>query len=331
MDAHGRTVSYVRVSVTDRCNLRCQYCVCDNPTFTPHEDILRYEEIAALIARLRAVGVEKVRLTGGEPFVRKGFAAFVERLLAADPGLDLRITTNATLLEPHVERLAAAGVRRINISLDTLDRAAFARVTGRDLLDHVLRAVEACLGAGIRVKINAVAMRDVNLGRMADFLHFIRTRPVDMRFIELMPVGHGAQEGRWCSGEEILEAAREHAELTPVPRARAATTGPATLYDLRGHAGRLGVITPVSSHFCATCNRLRITSDGRLRTCLFSDRTYRLRPILRHPHLGLEQVVRVVRLAGASKPIGFNLLQQAFRDHGGDHGVCTTGMSSIGG
>ncbi len=328
-DTHGRQVRYLRLSVTDRCNLRCKYCVREIPTFIPHPHILRYEEMESLVAQFRLLGVKKVRLTGGEPFVRKGFVDFLESLMQRYPDLDLRITTNATLLEPYVRRLADAGIRRLNISLDTLARDEFAEITGRDMFARVRRAIDRCLDNGINIKINAVAMHDVTESQVPNFLEFIRERPMDVRFIELMPIGSTANgiQQTFLPVSQLLTELRKHVTLVPLAQNPSVTSGPAKIYELPGYQGRIGVITPLSSHSCATCNRVRVTSDGQLRTCLYSDKTYQLRGILRHPKLGIEKVMEVIRLAGRSKPEGYKLLQQ--RAEGSS--VCRTAMTSIGG
>jgi len=329
-DTRGRSVSYLRLSVTDRCNLRCLYCDSRMRQWLSHEEVLRYEEFLELMGLGLKLGIGKVRLTGGEPFARKGFMEFVEAARARYPQLDLRLTTNATLLAPFAPRLAAAGVARVNISLDTLDPATFARVTGQDMYQEVRRGIDACLAAGLRVKLNAVAMRGVNDFELAGFINLARELPIDVRFIEYMPMG-GSEwkpEQVWRAAD-ILAEAKTLAELTPIERGGgpSADSGPAQMYAIQGGAGRFGLITPLSNHFCGSCNRLRITSGGVLRTCLFSDRVYRLRGALRHPKLGLAAVERILRLASQVKPLGFELL--AARRAG--QGVCGTAMSAIGG
>ena len=183
-DGHGRVVRYLRLSVTDRCNLRCAYCRSEiNQKFIPHPKVLRYEEMARLVGMMAALGVSKVRLTGGEPFARKGCDELLHLLHTRYPSLDLRLTTNGTLLEPHIPLLRSVGVSAVNLSLDSFDRETFARVTGRDLLPAVLASLDGLLQAGIRVKINAVAMRGVNDGQMDDFVHAVRTMPVALRLL----------------------------------------------------------------------------------------------------------------------------------------------------
>lgn len=326
-DDKGRTASYLRLSVTDRCNLHCLYCDDLTRQRISHFDILRYEELLDLIGLARSLGIRKVRLTGGEPLVRKGFMDFLERARLRFPDLALRLTTNGTLLAPFAKRLAAAGVDRVNISLDSLNPATFAAVTGQDLFRDVRRSIDACLDAGLRVKLNAVALRGVNDGELKGFLDLARQAPVDVRFIEYMPMG-GAEwkpEQIW-SARDILAEARTLADLTPLPR-ESADAGPAQMFAIAGGLGRLGLITPLSDHFCGACNRLRITSSGLLRTCLFSDSVYRLRPALRHPALGLAAVEDIIRLALRRKPVGADLLAAR---HAGQ-GVSATPMSAIGG
>ena len=343
-DGLGRGISYLRLSVTDRCNLSCTYCAGGPREFIPHPDILRYEECASLISLARSLGVSKVRLTGGEPFVRKGFTEFVVRTLAAFPDLDLRITTNATLLAPHIDTLARAGLSRVNISLDTLDRAKYQRITGFDRYAEVRGAIDACLGAGIKVKVNCVAMRGVNQEELPGFVDLARTLPIDLRFIEFMPVGgaNGWDEATVWSAEEIIAEAGKLAGLVPVGRGSQssetgkageaeANQGPARMFEIVGGLGRLGVISPLSCHFCASCNRLRVTSDGRLRTCLFSDKTYNLRPLLRHPKLGPDAVRRVIEAAIRTKPEGYKLLRERMQGRIQGTSVCATRMHSIGG
>ena len=311
-DRLGRTVRYVRLSVTDRCNLRCVYCRGGFERFIPHSDVLRYEEMLELIGLAASLGVEKLRLTGGEPFVRKHCIHFLESIRRAHPALDIRLTTNATLLEPYVQALADMGIGAVNVSLDTFRRERFTRITGRDMLPKVLHNIEALLAQGLRVKLNAVGMRGVNSDELPEFLAFARNNGVDVRFIEYMPMGQvaaGQPDSLWPA-EAIEAEAAQLATLTPVPQ-HEAHAGPARLFTLDGGPGRLGLISAMSQHFCAHCNRLRITADGNLRTCLFSNAHSRLRPLLRHPALGLEAVRRVMVRSNMRKPLGHKLLGNA--------------------
>lgn len=327
-DSFGREVHYLRLSVTDRCNLRCRYCRVDN-SFIPHERVMRYEEMEKMVALLTPLGVSKVRLTGGEPFVRKGFPEFLTRLRAAHPDLDLRLTTNGVMLAPYAALLKELGVR-VNLSLDSLRPERFAAVTGRDLLPRVMESLDALQKHGVQLKINAVAMRGLNDDELPDFLRLAAERGLDMRFIEFMPMGEGTlwSDATYWSAQDILKTARELVDLGPAV-SNAALDGPATMYAIRGTAGRFGLITPLSCHFCAACNRLRLTSDGRLRTCLFDDREYPILPLLRRAGLPeerrMELVRRVVERAVLRKPIGAEILARRRNE------VAKRTMTSIGG
>lgn len=328
-DQHGRHVRYLRLSVTDRCNLRCLYCWgCEGMRFIPHADILRYEEMARLVDIAVESGVEKVRLTGGEPLVRKNVLHLVEMIRRRHPQVDVRITTNGTLLKGYVSGLKDLGVSTINVSLDTFRRDVFRDVTGRDFLPQVLEGMDAVLEAGIALKLNAVALRGLNDVDLPMFLEYARVHPVDVRFIEFMPMGCGTRwsDTNFWGAADILDAAGRLVALQPVAPAPG-NRGPAKLFTIEGGVGRFGVITPMSDHFCGDCNRLRVTADGRLRTCLFADREYRLRPLLRHPKLGMDAVRRVIMLANKRKPLGYRMLERMRPGHA----VADRRMTSIGG
>lgn len=328
-DRHGRKASYMRVSVTDRCNLRCTYCAGEGQEFIPHPDILRYEEIMTLMELGRDLGVEKVRFTGGEPFVRKGFGDFMVAAAGRFPDMDLCVTTNATLIGDYIQMLAKAGIRRVNISLDTLDRKKFEKITARDEFLKVKENILHCLDVGMTVKVNAVAMRGINDDELPAFVEFARNHPLDMRFIEFMPVGleTGWDDSLVWKSEELLAEAGKLAILEPSENNGDGHHGPARMFSIKGGKGRIGLISPYTNHFCNTCNRLRLTSDGNLRTCLFSDKVYRLRSVLRHPKLGIKAVERILRCAHRHKPIGHELLERM----PAGQGVCRTRMASIGG
>lgn len=330
IDHHGRSINYLRLSITDRCNLRCLYCrsSCSELKMLPHNEMLSYEECLELIAVASELNISKVRLTGGEPFIRKNFLHFLEQVLQNHPHLDMRLTTNATLLSGKISTLKEIGIQGLNISLDTLDRAKFQRITGRDFFTQVRRALDECLELGLRIKINVVALKGVNDDELPDFVRLAEQLPLDVRFIEFMPVGESTL---WCpeqlwAASEILRDAAKIVNLDPVAD-RDKRNGPARMFTIRGGRGRIGVISPLSSHFCNKCNRLRITPDGRLRTCLFSDKEYRLRPILRSPKLGREHLRRVIIRAGKIKPLGHELLAA----QGRERSVCRKIMSAIGG
>ncbi len=329
MDDLGRTVSYLRLSITDHCNLRCLYCrpMQDIP-YIPHDDILRYEELLVMVDLARDLGIGKIRLTGGEPFLRRNFLFLVESILARHPEVDLRLTTNGTLLSGKVKHLKELGVKTVNVSLDSLRPEIFSRITRSDLYAAVRRGIDEVMEAGMGLKINAVAMRGLNDGELPGFFDFIRRNPVDFRLIEFMPMGGKtlwSPEYYW-SAEDILREAGELADLTAEQRAPG-DSGPARMYRVGGSMGRFGVISALSDHFCHSCNRLRITPDGCLRTCLFSDKQYRLRPLLRHPKLGPEAVGRVMRLALRKKPLGYQILKERSAQGAAIDGM----MSAIGG
>ncbi len=328
IDSHGRKVSYLRLSITDRCNLRCLYCRPQTQwTFLPHEQILSFEEMAELVDVAKLAGVEKVRLTGGEPFARRDFIAFAGRLHGKYPDLDLRITTNGTMLASRIDELRAAGVSCLNISLDTLQRGKFQEITGVDGYQQVREGIDACLQGGLRVKVNVVALKGINDDELPGFVDFARTYGVDVRFIEFMPIGYQSRwsrENYWPAEEIIAEVEK----LVPLEEVLGASrnSGPARMYGISGGSGRIGVISAVSNHFCESCNRFRVTSDGKLRTCLFSDREYDVRSILRDPGHSMQDLLELFARANAEKPLGYRLLQE--REH---NQVCDRTMTAIGG
>jgi len=328
IDSHGRRVSYLRLSITDRCNLRCLYCrPAAEWTFLPHEQILSFEEMAELVDVSRSAGVEKVRLTGGEPFARKGFIPFVGRLHGKYPDLDLRITTNGTMLAGRIGELREAGISCLNISLDTLKRERFQEITGVDAYDEVRAGIDACLQGGLRVKVNVVALKGINDDELPGFVDFARLSGIDVRFIEFMPIGYKSRWSRdnYWPAEDIITEVEKLVPLEEVLEA-SRNSGPARMYGISGGSGRIGVISAVSNHFCESCNRFRVTSDGKLRTCLFSDREYDVRSILRDPGHTMQDLLDLFARANAEKPMGYRLLQDRERNQ-----VCDRSMTAIGG
>lgn len=311
-DIHGRSVRYLRMSLTDRCNFKCIYCSSNDSRskFISHPNILRYEEILDLADLMVARGVEKIRLTGGEPFVRKGVMNFLERLRTRQPGLIISLTTNGSLVRQHLKDIKDIGIKSINLSMDSFDPKRFAAITGSNMFPEVRKTIDAALNLGLGLKINAVALRNYNRDELKNFLDFATQNPVEMRFIEYMPMGGGEPwlDSNFWPAENILTEANRFADLEPVQR-NDPRSGPARIFTIKGGLGRFGLITPLSNHFCNQCNRLRITADGQLRTCLFSEREYRLKQLLRHPKLGLPYVDRLINLATRHKPIGFELLE----------------------
>jgi len=287
VDPYGRRITYLRVSVTDRCNLRCRYCMPPGGVAErAHDEILRYEEIERLVRAAVGLGVSKVRLTGGEPLVRKGIVGLV-RMLRGIPGLqDLSMTTNGTLLARHAHELAAAGLDRVNVSLDTLRPDRFAYITRLGRLEDVLAGLAAAEDAGLRpIRLNCVVARGVNDDEVADLAALTLERDWAVRFIEFMPISREnlGFEGGLVPMTEVRRALEvAHGALQPVEQPDdALSRGPARYWRLPGARGSVGFISPVSEHFCATCNRVRLTADGRLRLCLLQEREVDLRAVLR--------------------------------------------------
>lgn len=321
-DSYGRAVDYLRLSITDRCNLRCIYCMPpEGIPLKPMAEILAYDELLRVVRVAVSLGIRKVRITGGEPLVRRGVVDFV-RDMSGVPGIsDLCMTTNGVALAELAGPLAAAGLRRVNISLDTVRRDRFAEVTRRDLLPAVLAGIDAALAAGLRpVKVNAVLLPGLHPGEVEDFLALARETPVEVRFIERMPVGCLPAEG-YVSADGIR---RRILSLPGVREGNGAGSVPAVTYDVPGFRGTLGIISPVSGKFCSFCNRLRLTADGRLRSCLFARETLDMRAALREG-AGDRDVADLLRRAVACKPQGHDI------GGGGESPSPAEPMSRVGG
>lgn len=303
-DDFGRAINYLRVSVTDRCNLRCIYCMPPQGVEKdPHADILRYEELALVIRAAAEIGITKVRLTGGEPLARLGLPDFV-RMIAAIPGIDdLSMTTNATLLARQAERLAEAGLHRVNVSLDTLDPERFATITRRGRLEDVWAGIAAARAAGLTpIKFNMVVVRGLNDDEIVDFARKTRSDGWHVRFIELMPIGANvswAGDGSVPIPEVRARIERELGPLEPIHGPKG--NGPARYHQLAGAEGTIGFIGALSDHFCPSCNRLRLTADGRLRPCLLNEQEIDLRATLRSG-AGVETIRDLLAQAIQSKP-----------------------------
>lgn len=283
VDSSARPISYLRLSITDRCDLRCTYCMPERMQFLPRENLLSFDELARLVDGFIARGVTKLRVTGGEPLVRRGamdlMARFAERL--GESGLkELTLTTNGTQLGVHAPALAALGVRRINVSLDTLDQDTYARLTRRDSLKAVLAGIDAAAAAGIHVKINTVALADANREEIPRLVAWAHARGFDLSLIEVMPLGEdmpGRPES-FLSLEDVKQDLEAQWSMTPLLDS---TGGPARYVRVNETGGRLGFISPLSHNFCSTCNRIRVTCTGRLYTCLGHDDGADLRAALR--------------------------------------------------
>ena len=282
IDRYRRHLNYLRVSITDRCNLLCLYC---NPEDKipklPHSEILSYEEILRIVRVGVGLGITKVRVTGGEPLLRKDVCDLLSDLSAIEAISDLSLTTNAVLLEPLLPQIWDAGVRRLNISLDSLDAAKYKEITGRDYFDAVWRAIKAAHAMGFSpIKINVVALQGYNERDIVDLARLSIDWPFHVRFIEYMPIGFvDGQKERYLSSDQIKAHLTGIAPLILVHRD--AIDGPAQRYRFEGGLGEIGFISAMSHHFCGTCNRLRLTASGRLRACLMSDQEVDLKGPLR--------------------------------------------------
>jgi len=297
-DRFKRQINYMRISVTDRCNLRCFYCRgVQDFTFIPHEEILTYEEIMRLVRIALKLGLDRFRLTGGEPLVRKGVENLVQEINRLEGVRDLSLTTNGLLLPDYLEKLKAAGLKRLNISLDTLQAEKFKKITGFDGLEKVLSAITRALELGFDpVKINVVLLKGLN-DELDDFIQLAFELPVHVRFIELMEFS--PVDGYFISGKELLQKLAGKYTLEPV---MVAGSGPArNHYRIKGMKGSIGFILPYSDHFCGSCNRLRLSADGKLQTCLFSSETTDLKGPLRRG-ASEEELISLIKEALAHKP-----------------------------
>jgi GTP 3',8-cyclase len=324
-DGHGRVIGDLRVSVTDRCNFRCQYCMpAEGLPWLEREEILRFEEITRLVSIFASMGVGEVRLTGGEPLVRREFPKLVSMLRNVEDLHELSVTTNGFLLRRDAEALVRAGVDRFNVSVDSLQRDRFYELTRRDALEQVLAGLEhlASFPEAHPIKINAVAIRGFTEEEVLPFARLARETPYEVRFIEFMPLDadRAWTPGRVLTGNEIRAAIDGEYPLEPEPREPSAT---ARVYRFADGQGRIGFINPVSEPFCADCNRVRLTADGRLRTCLFSLHETDLREPLRDGSSDLE-IETIIRDA---------VWRKELKHHVGEPGFIqpARSMSAIGG
>ncbi|WP_301962813.1 GTP 3',8-cyclase MoaA [uncultured Megasphaera sp.] len=278
IDTLGRRIDYLRISITDRCNMRCRYCMPDGISAVGHGDVLRYEEIIAICRAALRVGITKFKVTGGEPFVRKGAVGFIRELRNL-PGVEsVTVTTNGWLLPQVLPELRRIGIDGVNISLDSLDREQYQAIAGVDALPEVLQAVRQCAASGLPTKINAVLLADTK-EQIAPLARLAEELPVDVRFIELMPIGCGAYQQGY-SGDEALAVLRGvYPDLAPLSVRRG--NGPAAYYASRSLKGYIGMIAANSHVFCRQCNRLRLTSTGFLKPCLCYDDGVDLRAAVR--------------------------------------------------
>lgn len=322
-DTFNRRINYLRLSVTDRCNMRCFYCMpAEGVQNIGHDAVLSYEELQLIAESAVGLGIEKIRITGGEPTVRAGIVEFLAKL-AAIPGLrHLALTTNGQLLEQMAPELYRAGVQRLNVSLDSLNPETFQRITRGGDLTKVMAGLDAAVAAGFPPpKINVVIMRGVNDAEILDFAELTRSRGNSVRFIEYMPAVMDDGWQRLCfPGEEVLQKIREQYLLVPVDKGNFA--GPSRDFRIPGAKGSIGIITAVSGHFCSDCNRIRVTARGQAKGCLFSDEKTDLAPFLRPPDRG--GLLKVLQEIVQSKPEGHGI-------RCGEYSHSNFSMSQIGG
>lgn len=324
-DNINRRIEYLRISITDRCNLRCVYCMPEEgvPALR-HGEVLSYEEIIRVVRVAAGAGIKKVRLTGGEPLIRKDVASLI-RQIAAVPGIeDLALTTNGILLERMAVELSQAGLRRVNVSLDSLVPERFEKLTRGASLSAVLSGIAMAEQAGFSpIKINMVPIHGLNADEIQDFARLTLAKPWHIRFIEFMPIGARAMwdETKVVKTREVMDAISALGELEPVESRE--NDGPARHFRLPGAKGLLGFISPLTAHFCGTCNRLRLTADGKLRPCLFSESEIDLKTPMR-AGCGDDELVRLLNVALSVKPEGHSMAQ-------GVRDIYRRTMSKIGG
>lgn len=296
-DCYGRTIDYMRVSITDRCNLRCRYCMPDGIDWIPMKEILTFEEITEICRQAALLGICKIKITGGEPLVRLGCVDLV-RMLKALPGISqVTLTTNGALLEQYASGLHEAGIDAVNVSLDTLDRARYQEITGFDVLSDVRSGIAAAIQCGIPVKINAVLQQDESYLKLAKLAE---RQPVDVRFIELMPIGHGSNY-QPVSNQAVLQGLREtYGTLRPDETVHG--NGPAVYYKIQGFQGSIGFIGAIHGKFCGGCNRIRLTSTGQLKPCLCYGDGISVREAVRGGNV--EEVKKRIAQAVRNKPKG---------------------------
>jgi len=307
IDPFQRAISYLRVSVTDRCDFRCVYCMSENMTSLPKKELLTLEELDRMCSTFVHMGVEKLRITGGEPLVRKGIMTFFDsmtRHLESGDLKELTLTTNGSQLERFADALHAAGVRRVNVSLDTLDEAKFADVTRWGRLPQVIKGIDAAQAAGLRVKINTVALKGFNEDELFTLVDWCRSRDMDLTFIEVMPMGDIGNEDRLDQYWKLSDLRARLAEEYTLTELAESSGGPARYSRLEETGQKIGFITPLTHNFCESCNRVRLTCTGELYMCLGQDDMADLRAPLRNNPGNDAPLQEAIRAAIAQKPKG---------------------------
>jgi len=307
IDLYGREIKTLRISITDRCNLRCFYCYNEKLSFLPRSEILSYEEIVSLSEIFVELGVERIKLTGGEPLRRKNLFSLIKRLSGISGLKALSLTTNGILLESLAEGLKKAGLKRINISLDTLDREKYKDVTGHNNINEVLKGIKKAMLFFSPVKINVVVLKGINDDEITDFVGLTRSTSLIVRFIEFMPVDNAIRDWRryFISRKAILERIQKIGNVMNVKGNDIPGGGPAEYFKVDGYQGSFGIINAVSEPFCRNCDRIRIDSTGNLLLCLYDNRRFHLKDLLR---CGSGEEIKVfIKKAVLNKPVSHNL------------------------
>ncbi|MEJ2730782.1 MAG: GTP 3',8-cyclase MoaA [Deltaproteobacteria bacterium] len=327
VDAYARPIDYLRISITDHCNLKCYYCTpFSGRSHLKRSDILTYEEMLTVARAAAATGITKIRITGGEPLVRKGVVEFCRMLSQIDGLKSLALTTNGIYLTEMAEPLFQAGIRRINISLDTMKPERFEKITGYNWLPRVLAGIKHAERIGMHpIKINTVVMRGINDDEIEDLARLTLDKPYHVRFIELMPTdssAYGDYDSLFIPVEEFMKKINQIGRVQIEPKTN--SYGPARLCRLPGAVGKVGFIAPISWHFCSSCNRLRLTADGKIKTCLFSQEEIDIKTPLR-TGATQNEIINIFAQAAANKPSGHHL---SAKDH---RNACQRAMRAIGG
>lgn len=307
IDEQGRSINYLRLSVTDNCNLRCVYCMPENKCCKNlNENIISDEEILRLVAILSKLGIEKVRITGGEPFVRQGIIPLISKIKSIENIKEIYATTNGINLNNKIDELKAAGLDGLNISLDTLNEERYRFITRGGSLSKVITTIDKAVAIGLKVKINSVIIHDINEEDMWKLIELAKDRPIDVRFIELMPIGE-AKSYKGFANDDIKNLIEEKFYVTKSEESKE-ILGPASYIKLEGFSGKIGFISPLSHCFCEKCNRIRVTSDGFLKKCLNFKDGIDLKELLRNEKSD-EKILAVIKDAIYTKPVKHSFLE----------------------
>ena len=312
-DSFGREINYARLSVTDRCDFRCVYCMAEKMTFLPKKDVLSLEELYQTATALVASGISKIRLTGGEPLIRNNIMWLIKKISQLEGLQELTLTTNGSQLVKYAEQLKACGIKRINISIDTLDTDKFQAITRTGKLQPVLDGIDAAIDAGFEsIKLNSVILKNRNDDEVISLVDYANKNSIDIAFIEEMPLGDIVEHDRllaFCSSDEIRQIIEQEFSLTPSDKK---TNGPAKYFELGDSRSMVGFISPHSHNFCGDCNRIRVTVEGQLLLCLGNEHSIDLRTLLRSQHFDQSLLIQAIKNSMSIKPERhhFNLAEQ---------------------